>query len=146
MGLSGQGSEMKWSATIGVACSACIVTAALQAEASMEAPGEKCTTSILSETTRDSQDTYRPIPYVWSMSDNDAPPISYEYRERSRDVDRARKLGRSREERGEDSQQSISFDSTWGEHNNLLSGQSGPGESVDDTKNQNSSGDKEEDP
>lgn len=145
MGPPRQGSESKWSATICLAGSACIVTAVLHVKASMEEPAEKSTTGILLATTRDSQDTHRLIPSLWSMADEDAPPASYEYRERSRDVDRARKLGRSRDERGEDSQRSIRLDSTWGEHNNLSSGQSGPGESVGDTKNEKFSGEKEED-
>lgn len=145
MGHSCQGSELRWSATICLAGSACIVTAALQVEASMEEPAVKGTASSLSATTCGSQDTHRPIPSLWSMADEDVPPTSYEYRERSRDVDRARKLGRSRDERGEDFQRSIRLDSTWGEHNNLSSGQSGPGESVGDTKNEKFSGEKEED-
>ncbi len=47
------------------------------------------------------------VPVLWAMEDEDRQP-SYEYRDRSRDddMDRARKFGRSRDERGEDSQRS----------------------------------------
>ena len=47
------------------------------------------------------------VPALWAMEDEDR-PSPYEYRDRSRenDMDRTRKFGRSRDERGEDSQRS----------------------------------------
>ena len=133
---------MNKSTTILLAGSACIAIATLKVEASMSVPGEECTTVALSETARGNQDTYRPVSYVWSIADEDVPPTSYEYRDRSRDLDRERKLGRSRDERGEDSRRSTIQGGPGVQHNGRVLGAKKSG---DEATRETSSGEGGED-
>lgn len=94
-------SQMNRSTTLLLVGAACIATATLNAEASMSVPGEECTAIVISETIRSNQAIHRPVLRLWPVIDEGA-PLPYEYRDRSRDLDRERKLGRSRDERGEE--------------------------------------------
>lgn len=121
--------------------SPCIATATVKVEASVLVPSDQYATMDPSEVAHSGQDFCHPFPHVWMMANEDAPIPLYDYRDRSRAVDRGRKQGRLRDERGENSQRSSTRGGTWRQINSEPSNQ---GESADDDEHEGSFGENEE--
>jgi hypothetical protein len=96
------------------------ITAISRSEVLMSTTCEQPLTTDVAKAISKPWDTRCPVPVVpwWTVSDEDS-QSPYGYRDRSRDTERNRKLGRSRDERGDDSQQSIIRGGAWTESNGI---------------------------
>jgi hypothetical protein len=95
-----------------------IITTPLKSEVPTLIAGEQCQAIDLGEVSNESQDAHRPGSHLWLM-DEENEPSAYDYRNRSRDTERNRKGGRSRDARGDDAQRSIIRGGAWTESNGI---------------------------